>query len=108
LRDRNSYAFALVSVATAFELTGDTIKEARIALGGVAHKPWRVQAAEEFLKGRSATAENFEQAALIILQDAKLYEYNSFKLELAKRAIVRNCMMALAPETQLPGAQPSA
>lgn len=108
LRDRNSYAFALVSVATAFDLGVDTIKEARIALGGVAHKPWRVPAAEGFLKDKPATREHFEKAAEIILQGAIGFEHNSFKIELAKRAIVRNCLMALDPSCQLPGAQPSA
>lgn len=108
LRDRHSYAFALVSVATGLELDGDTIKEARIALGGVAHKPWRVKDAEDFLKGKIANPEIFSAAAAIILKGAKGYQYNSFKIELAKRAIIRNGMMALHPETQLPGAKPSA
>ncbi len=107
LRDRNSYAFALVSVATGFELDGDIIKEARIALGGVAHKPWRIKEAEDFLIDKEATPENFALAAEIILQSAVAYKYNSFKIELAKKAVIRNCMMALHPETQLPGAQPS-
>jgi len=108
LRDRNSYAFALVSVATGLELEGDTIKEARIALGGLAHKPWRAAEAEHYLAGKAANRESFAAAADIILKDAKGYEFNSFKIELAKRAIIRNCMMALDPESQLPGAQPSA
>ena len=107
LRDRHSYAFALVSVATGLELDGNTIVEARIALGGLAHKPWRVPEAEAFLKDKQATRENFALAADIIMRGAKGYEHNSFKIELAKRAIVRNCMMALNPETQRPGAQPS-
>ncbi|HEX8460795.1 MAG TPA: xanthine dehydrogenase family protein subunit M [Segetibacter sp.] len=107
MRDRNSYAFALVSVATGLELEGDLIKEARIALGGVAHHPWRVKEAEDFLSNKTATRENFRAAAEIILAGAKVYQYNSFKLELARRTIVRNCMMALKPESQLPGAQPS-
>lgn len=107
LRDRHSYAFALVSVATAFELDGDIIKDARIALGGVAHKPWRNETAETFLKDKSATVENFSAAADIILKEAKGFEHNSFKIDLAKKAIIRNCVMALHPETQLPGAQPS-
>lgn len=108
LRDRNSYAFALVSVATAFELDEGVITEARIALGGVAHKPWRVTAAEDFLKGKTATRNNFALAAELIIANAKTFEHNAFKVELAKRAIIRNCMMALEPNTQLPGAQPSA
>ncbi|WP_031528125.1 FAD binding domain-containing protein [Dyadobacter crusticola] len=108
LRDRNSYAFALVSVATGLEMEGDVISSARIALGGVAHKPWRVPEAEDFLVGKAATEANFAQAADIILSGAQGYQYNDFKIELAKRAIMRNGMMALHPETQVPGALPSA
>lgn len=107
LRDRNSYAFALVSVATGLQLDGETIKAARIALGGVAHKPWRVKEAEDFLKDKNASRENFSAAAEMIMNGATGYQYNNFKIELAKKAIVRNCMMALHPEVQLPGAQPS-
>lgn len=108
LRDRNSYAFALVAVATGLEMEGDIIKTARITLGGVAHKPWRIQEAEELLANQPATRENFTVAANLILKGAKGYEHNNFKIELAKRAIVRNCIMALNPASQLPGAQPSA
>jgi len=108
LRDRNSYAFALVSVATGFELEADIIKEARIALGGISHKPWRVKEAEYFLVGKTASRETFALAADIILNGAIGYGHNNFKIELARRAIIRNCIMALNPETQLPGAQPSA
>ena len=108
LRDRNSYAFALISVAAAFKLEEGLISEARIALGGVAHKPWRVPEAEAFLQGKPAILESFAAAADIVLQGAKTFEFNSFKPELAKRAIIRCCKMALQPETQLPGAQPSA
>jgi len=107
LRDRSSYAFALVSVATGLDLENNLIKEARIALGGLAHKPWRVKEAEDFLKDKEPNMANFASAAEIILQGAKGFEHNSFKIELAKRAIVRNCMMALNPESQQPGAQPS-
>ncbi|MCB2409795.1 FAD binding domain-containing protein [Hymenobacter lucidus] len=89
LRDRTSYAFALVSVAAALQLEGNTIKEARLALGGVAHKPWRDSAAENLLKGQPATEETFRRAAAAVLQDAKGYGHNTFKIELAKRAIVR-------------------
>lgn len=106
IRDRNSYAFALVSVATGLELDGDIIREARIALGGVAHKPWRVKAAEEALRGKPATEMNFAEAADIILAGAQGFKYNQFKIELAKRAIVRNGLMALHPDLQRPGAQP--
>ena len=89
IRDRASYAFALVSVAAAMEMEGGVIKEARIALGGVAHKPWRVEAAEEMLVGKEAVKENFRPVAEMIISGAKGYEHNSFKIELAKRAIVR-------------------
>lgn len=108
LRDRHSYAFALVSVATGLELEGDIIRDARIVVGGVAYKPWRVKEGEEFLKDKNATAENFASAADIILRGARGFAHNSFKIELAKKAIIRNCLMALNPESQLPGAQPSA
>lgn len=89
IRDRRSYAFALVSVAAALELDGDQITEARIALGGVAHKPWRNVEAEDFLKGKTAEEVHFKTAAEMILAGAKGYKYNLFKIELAKRAIVR-------------------
>lgn len=107
LRDRASYSFALVSVATGLELENNSIKEARIALGGVAHKPWRVKEAEEFLKNKEAYRENFAAAADLILNGATGFEHNSFKIDLAKKAIIRNCMMALNPESQRPGAKPS-
>ena len=89
LRDRTSYAFALVSVAAALEMDGDEIKEARLALGGVAHKPWRNTEAEAMLQGKSATQENFLAVAEAITRDAKGFGHNTFKIELAKRAIVR-------------------
>lgn len=107
LRDRNSYAFALVSVATAFELEGGVIKQARLALGGVAHKPWRVPAAEELLAGKTPTREHFESAANLILEGAQGFGDNDFKIELARRAIIRNGLMALDPASHRPGAQPS-
>lgn len=107
LRDRSSYSFALVSVATGLELENGKIKEARIALGGVAHKPWRVKEAEIFLSDKEANSENFAAAADIILKGAIGFEHNSFKIKLAKKAIVRNCMMALDPTSQRPGAKPS-
>jgi xanthine dehydrogenase YagS FAD-binding subunit len=89
IRDRLSYAFALVSVAAALELDGDTIKEARFALGGVAHKPWRNPAAEAVLQGQRANADAFAKAADIALQGAKGFGHNDFKIGLARRAIVR-------------------
>ena len=89
LRDRASYAFALVSVAAAVEVADSRIKTARLAMGGMAHKPWRFTEAESFLTGKAATTETFQQAAEIALQGAKPLAYNGFKVELAKRAIRR-------------------
>jgi xanthine dehydrogenase YagS FAD-binding subunit len=108
LRDKNSYAFALVSVATGMKLeNNNTIAKIRIALGGIAHKPWRVPEAEAFLVGKEAIESNFSAAADIIMQGAKGFGKNDFKIELSKRAIIRNCTMALNPASQRPGAQPS-
>jgi xanthine dehydrogenase YagS FAD-binding subunit len=98
LRDRTSYAFAMVSVAAGLEMAGEQIRDARLALGGVAHKPWRVPHAEQLLIGGPATAENFARAAELLLAGAKGYQYNRFKIELAKRAIVRALQQAVAME----------
>ena len=102
IRDRLSYAFALVSVAAALELEGDTIKEARLALGGVAHKPWRDPSAEAALRGQTADQSTFTRAADILLRDAKGFEHNAFKIDLARRAIVRALTQAAAgtPQSQ--------
>ena len=89
LRERLSYAFALVSVAAALEMDGDTITEARLALGGVAHKPWRDPSAEALLNGRAASQANFEKAADMLLRDAKGCGHNDFKIPMARKAIVR-------------------
>ena len=90
VRDRASYAFALVSVAAALDLDSNkTIKAARVALGGVAHKPWRAEKLENVLAGKKADENTFRAAAEAELAAAKGYKYNSFKIELAKRAIVR-------------------
>jgi xanthine dehydrogenase YagS FAD-binding subunit len=102
IRDRLSYAFALVSVAAAMELDGDTITEARLALGGVAHKPWRDPNAEAALRGKTADRAAFVQAADIILRDAKGYAHNAFKIDLARRVIVRALTQAAkaTPQSQ--------
>jgi xanthine dehydrogenase YagS FAD-binding subunit len=102
IRDRLSYAFALVSVAAALELDGKIIKQARLALGGVAHKPWRDQGAEAALHGRTATAATFAGAADVVLRDAKGLAHNTFKIELARRCIVRALMQAAqgTPQSQ--------
>lgn len=89
IRDRASYAFALVSVAAALDLKGDIIQNARLAMGGVAHKPWRLTASENFLKGKTATTANFKKAASLAIKDAKGHGYNNFKLILAPNTIVQ-------------------
>jgi xanthine dehydrogenase YagS FAD-binding subunit len=88
VRDRASYAFALVSVAAALELDGDSVKDVRLALGGVAHKPWRAFKAEQALRGVPATEEAFRAAADAELADAKPLQDNGFKIELARRTMV--------------------
>lgn len=94
VRDRASYAFALVSVAALLELDGNTIRKVSIALGGVAHKPWRAFAAENFLAGKAATEANFKAAAALEMQSAKPLGENEFKVELGSRAITRALMQA--------------
>jgi xanthine dehydrogenase YagS FAD-binding subunit len=89
IRDRLSYAFALVSVAVGFELDGDTINEGRFALGGVAHKPWRDPQAEAALRGQPANAATFARAADVLLRGARGYAHNTFKIDLARGCIVR-------------------
>ena len=95
VRDRSSYAFALVSVAAALEMDGDHVKQARIAMGGVAHKPWRAMAAEQFLTGKAATTANFQAAAAAEMRNAKPLEHNQFKVELGNRMIVRALTQAM-------------
>jgi xanthine dehydrogenase YagS FAD-binding subunit len=89
IRDRLSYAFALVSVAVGLELDGDTINEGRFALGGVAHKPWRDPQAEAALRGQPANAATFARAADVLLRGARGYAHNTFKIDLARGCIVR-------------------
>jgi xanthine dehydrogenase YagS FAD-binding subunit len=88
VRDRASYAFALISVAAAIELKGGIVMDVRLALGGVAHKPWRASKLEAALKGQPATKESFLAAAEAELADAQPLTHNGFKIELAKRTIV--------------------
>jgi len=89
VRDRASFAFALASVAVALDVRGTVIREAKIALGGVATKPWRALDAERWLAGRAASRDNFEHAAAIALEGAVPRGDNAFKIELARRTIVR-------------------
>jgi xanthine dehydrogenase YagS FAD-binding subunit len=102
ISDRLSYAFALVSVAAGLELDGDAIKQARLALGGVAHKPWRDPTVEAALRGQRADRSTFVHAADVMLRDAKGFEHNAFKIDLARRAIVRALTQAAAgtPQSQ--------
>jgi xanthine dehydrogenase YagS FAD-binding subunit len=102
IRDRLSYAFALVSVAAGLKLDAGTIKEARLAMGGVAHKPWRVPEAEKTLEGQKLRRKAFGEAADALLRGAKGFVHNSFKIELARRAIVRTLEQAAAgtPQSQ--------
>jgi xanthine dehydrogenase YagS FAD-binding subunit len=102
IRDRLSYAFALVSVAAALELEDDIIKDARLALGGVAHKPWRDKAAEAALIGQRTQQSVFTEAARLLLREAKGHSHNAFKIDLARRAIVRTLGQAAraTPQSQ--------
>jgi xanthine dehydrogenase YagS FAD-binding subunit len=107
LRDRTSYAFAIVSVAAALRLTGETIAEARLALGGVALKPWRAHEAEQVLAGQPLGEAAFARAADAALSEAKPAGGNGFKIELARRLIVRALRQAAKgtpqPLPALPG-----
>jgi len=97
VRERASYAFALLSVAAALDLDGNnTIKAARLAMGGVAHKPWRLTAAEQVLVGKPATEETFRQAAAVAMQGAKAFKHNAYKLKLGPNAIVQALKTAAA------------
>jgi xanthine dehydrogenase YagS FAD-binding subunit len=96
VRDRTSYAFAVVSAAAALRIEGGRISEARIALGGVALKPWRTQAAEAVLAGVAPDKPAFRRAAEIALADAKPSGDNAFKVELAKRIVTRALLLAAA------------
>lgn len=94
VRDRASYAFALVSVGVGVNIKGKMIEDVRLAMGGVAHKPWRLTQAEAFLKGKEATEANFKQAAKLAMQGARSYGENDFKLTLAPNSIVEALTIA--------------
>jgi xanthine dehydrogenase YagS FAD-binding subunit len=89
VRDRASYAFALVSVAVALDLQDGVVRDLRLALGGVAHKPWRALEAENALRGKPLSEEALARAAAAAVAGARPYQHNAFKVELAQRAIVR-------------------
>jgi xanthine dehydrogenase YagS FAD-binding subunit len=88
VRDRSSYAFALISVAAALEFDGGVVKDVRLALGGVAHKPWRAFKAEETLRGKPVASESFGAAAEAELTAAMPLSHNAFKIELVRRCVV--------------------
>lgn len=94
VRDRSSYAFALVSVAAALEIKDGVISNARLAMGGVAHKPWRLTAVETFLKGKQASLAIFEEAAKLAMNGAKGFGENDFKLKLAPNTIIEALTVA--------------
>jgi xanthine dehydrogenase YagS FAD-binding subunit len=102
IRDRQSYAFALVSIAVGLDIENGTIKEARLALGGVAHKPWRNRDAEAQLAGAPATPEAFPRAAETVLRGARGFGHNDFKIELARRGMLRALAQAArgTPQSQ--------
>ena len=94
VRDRASYAFALVSVAAGLDISNNRIRQARIAMGGVAHKPWRATEAEKFLIGKAPTEDAFKAAAEAEMRHAKPLSHNKFKVDLGTRAIVRALAVA--------------
>jgi xanthine dehydrogenase YagS FAD-binding subunit len=94
VRDRASYAFALVSVAAALDLRDGVVRNARVAMGGVAHKPWRAVDAENALAGRALDPASVEDAAKLAVRGAKPYRHNAFKVELAQRAVIRALRVA--------------
>jgi len=96
VRDRQSYEFAVTSAAVALDLDGDTVREARVALGGVAYRPWRAHAAEALLKGRKLDTSLATGAAHAAFADAQPREHNRFKIELGQRTIERALLQARA------------
>ena len=97
IRDRASYAFALVSVAAALDIRNNVIQDVRLAMGGVAHKPWRLQAAENFLNGKKVSDEIFKEAAKLAMDGSKAFEHNAFKLKMAPAAIIESLKKATKP-----------
>jgi len=94
VRDRAAYAFALVSCAAALDVQGGEIRAARLAMGGVGTKPWRVPEAEQALTGKPAQRASFQRAAELLLAGAKTQKDNAFKVELGKRTVVRALSLA--------------
>lgn len=98
IRDRESYEYALASVAVALDLQGDVVNEARIGLGGVAYKPWRAAEAEERLKGKKLDEDSAQEAAKVAFAGAVTHGQNDYKPELGRRTLVRALLAAKALE----------
>jgi xanthine dehydrogenase YagS FAD-binding subunit len=98
IRDRESYEFALASAAVALDIDGGTVRQARIALGGVATVPWRAREAEAALKGKVIDEQTAAGAADAAFADAKPHEHNKFKIELGKRTLIRALHQAASLE----------
>ena len=98
IRERSSYAFALISVAAGLQIENGVIKKAGLAMGGVAHKPWKLKSAEEFLAGKQPTEANFKKAADLAVKDAKPFEANKYKVDMGKNAVVRALTQAFERE----------
>lgn len=94
VRDRSSYAFALVAVAAALSIVDGKISDARLAMGGVAHKPWRLVQVEAFLIGKEPSAANFESAAKMAMEGAKTFGHNDFKVEMGANSIIEALTVA--------------
>lgn len=94
IRERSSYAFALVSVAAGLQIKNGKISDVGLAMGGVAHKPWKLTTAEEFLKGKTPNESNFEKAAELAMKDAKPLSENGYKVPMGEKGIIRALHMA--------------
>lgn len=99
VRDRTSYAFALTSAAVALDLEGETVREARVAIGGAATVPWRASAVEEFLAGSRLTEATALEAGRLAFEEAEGYEHNAFKIPLGQRTVAKALLDAAALET---------
>lgn len=98
IRDRLSYAFALLSVAVALEVKNNTIMKASLAMGGVAHKPWRLFSVEKYLEGKPVSQGVFSEAARIAMEGAETYRHNAYKIKLGIAAVEEALMRAVANE----------
>ena len=94
IRERSSYAFALLSVAAGLQMQGDRISKVGLAMGGVAHMPWRLTKAEAYLTGKAPSTENFERAAALEMADARPLTHNEYKVPMGEKAIVRALTLA--------------